>query len=179
MTAAIVPFLDNTHIAYLTMEIALREEIHTYSGGLGVLAGDTARSCADLRMPVVFVSLISRRGYLRQTIDQTGAQIDHEDPWNPADWASPLGAMVAITLENRQVWIRPWLYVLTSPLKHNIPVILLDTDLEQNSPEDREITGVLYGGDERYRLRQDAVLGIGAVRILQALGFRDPHLAFE
>jgi len=186
MTAALEPFLANTHIAYLTMEIALREEIHTYSGGLGVLAGDTARSCADLRIPVVFVSLISRKGYLRQTIDAAGAQIDHEDPWHPADWATPLGAMVAITLGNRPVWIRPWLYVLTSPLGHNIPIIFLDTDLEQNSPEDREITGVLYGGDDRCRLRQDAVLGIGAVRILQAVGFEihtwhlnEGHAAFS
>jgi starch phosphorylase len=65
MTAALDPFLANTHVAYLTMEIALREEIHTYSGGLGVLAGDTARSCADLRIPVVLVSLISRKGIRR------------------------------------------------------------------------------------------------------------------
>jgi glycogen phosphorylase len=186
MTTSINSFVANTHIAYLTMEIALREDIHTYSGGLGVLAGDTARTCADLRLPVVFVSLISRKGYLRQTIDSSGAQVDHDDPWTPADWATPLGAMVAITLGKRVVWIRPWLYLLTSPLKHEIPVILLDTDVEENSSEDRDIAGALYGDGLEYRLRQDAVLGIGAVRVLQALGFyihkwhlNEGHAAFS
>jgi starch phosphorylase len=153
------------------MEMALRSEIHTYSGGLGVLGGDTARSCADLQIPVVFVTLASRQGYLRQEIDSDGRQIDHPDPWNPNDWATPLDAMVAVKLEGRPVWIRPWLYVLTSPLGHAVPVILLDTDLQENSPLDRQITDVLYGGDDMYRLRQDAILGIGGVRILQALGF--------
>jgi starch phosphorylase len=86
--------------------------------------------------------------------------------------------MVAIELAGRNVWIRPWLYVLTCPLGHQVPIVLLDTDLEQNSPADREITDRLYGGDETYRLEQEAVLGIGGVRILQALGFdiRKYHL---
>ena len=171
MPRLIEPFLANTRIGYFTMEIALRNEIHTYSGGLGVLAGDTARSCADLEIPVVFVSLASRKGYLKQEIDALGRQIDHPDPWNPAEWAKPLNAMIAISLEDRAVWVRPWLYVLACPLGNAIPVIFLDTDLEENSPADRDITDVLYGGDESYRLRQEAVLGIGGVRILQTLGF--------
>ena len=171
MTSLLDPFLANTHIGYFTMEMALRSEIHTYSGGLGVLGGDTARSCADLQIPVVFVTLASRQGYLRQEIDTLGCQIDHPDPWNPSDWATPLDAMVAIKMEDRSVWIRPWLYILTSPLGHAVPVILLDTDLEENSPIDREITDILYGGDDVYRLKQETVLGIGGVRILQALGF--------
>jgi starch phosphorylase len=171
MAGTIDPFLANTHIGYFTMEIALRNEIHTYSGGLGVLAGDTARSCADLQIPVVFVSLASRKGYLRQEIDAHGCQVDHPDPWNPGEWASPLNAMVAITMEGRSVWIRPWLHVLTCPLGNAVPIILLDTDLEENSPADRDITDDLYGDGEIYRLRQEAVLGIGGVRVLQALGF--------
>jgi starch phosphorylase len=171
MTELIDPFLPNTHIGYFTMEIALRSEIHTYSGGLGVLAGDTARSCADLQIPIVFVSLASRKGYLRQEIDSLGRQIDFPDPWDPSEWATPLNAMVALKLEGRPVWIRPWLYLVTSPLGNAAPVILLDTNLEENNPADREITDVLYGGDESYRLKQEAVLGIGGVRLLQALGF--------
>ena len=165
------PFLANTHIAYLTMEIALRQEMHTYSGGLGVLAGDTAKSCADLELPVVFVSLISRKGYLRQTLTAAGTQTDHPDPWDPSDWASPVGAMVAITLNGREVWIRPWVYLLAGSGERKIPVILLDTDLEQNTPADRDITGALYSGGDEDRLRQEAILGIGAIRALRALGF--------
>jgi len=171
MPDAVSAFLHNSHIAYFTMEIALRSEIHTYSGGLGVLAGDTARSCADLQIPVVFVSLASRSGFLCQTLDDRGQQVDHPDPWDPAAWTQPLDAMIAIELGGRQVWIRPLLYVLTCPLGNSVPVILLDTNIEQNDPADRTITDVLYGGDLANRLRQEAVLGIGGVRILQALGF--------
>lgn len=171
MVQAVDRFIANTHIAYFSMEIALRNEVHTYAGGLGVLAGDTARSCADMQVPVVFVTLISRMGYLRQEIDDRGQQVDHADPWEPRDWASPLEAMVALELEGRPVWIRPWLYAVTSPLGNAVPVILLDTDLDQNSPADREITHRLYGDGENYRLQQEAILGIGGLRILQALGF--------
>ena len=165
------PFLKRTRIAYFSMEIALRPEMHTYSGGLGVLAGDTARSCADLELPVVFVTLASRSGYLKQEIDREGRQIDRPDPWDPAAWTVPLGAMIAVSIEGREVWIRPWLHTYTCPLGNCVPVLLLDTDLDQNTPEDRKITDCLYDGDVAYRLKQEVVLGIGGVRILQALGF--------
>lgn len=165
------PFLPRRHIAYFSMEIALRPEIHTYSGGLGILAGDTARSCADLDLPMVFLTLASREGYLRQELDADGRQADKADPWDPTAWATPLDAMVAIRIEGRAVWIQPWLYVLTCPLGHAIPVLLLDTRLEHNDPADRQITDYLYGGDEAYRLKQEFVLGIGGVQILHALGF--------
>ncbi|EYD73870.1 Glycogen phosphorylase [Rubellimicrobium mesophilum DSM 19309] len=168
---SIRPYVQRTRIAYLTMEIGLRAEMHTYSGGLGILAGDVARSAADLELPMVFVTLASRAGYLRQEIDRKGQQVDHADPWDPADWATPLGAMVAIELEGRLVWIRPWLYELTSPLGTSVPVILLDTDIEQNDPLDRPITDRLYGGGELDRLKQEAVLGLGGHRMLHALGF--------
>jgi starch phosphorylase len=171
MMAPIDPFLSRRRVAYFSMEIALRPEIRTYSGGLGVLAGDTARSCADLDLPVVFVTLASREGYLRQEIDAEGRQVDHADPWDPADWATPLGAMVAVTIEGRPVWIRPWLYVLTCPIGQAVPVLLLDTRLEQNAPEDRAITDRLDGGENAWRLKQEIVLGIGGEMLLQALGF--------
>lgn len=153
------------------MEIALRPEMYTYSGGLGILAGDTARSCADLELPVAFVTLISRQGYLRQEIDPGGWQIEHPDPWDPSAYATPLRAKVGVTIEGREVWVRPWLHLLESPLGHRIPVLLLDTDLDENTIEDRRITDTLYGGDDIYRLKQEIVLGIGGARILQALGF--------
>ncbi len=164
--------IRRTRFAYFSMEIALRAEMHTYSGGLGVLAGDTARSAADLDLPIVFVTLVSRQGYVRQEIDGRHAQVNHPDPWTPQDFAVALPQMVAVSIEGRAVWVRPWLYALDCPLGHTIPVLLLDTDLEQNAAEDRRITDTLYGGDQAYRLRQEIVLGIGGESMLRALGFR-------
>ncbi|HYF60377.1 MAG TPA: alpha-glucan family phosphorylase [Burkholderiaceae bacterium] len=165
------PYLARTRIAYFSMEMALRPEMHTYSGGLGVLAGDTARSCADLGLPIVFVTLVCRQGYLRQEIDAEGRQVEHADPWEPAEYAAPLRAKVAVLLEGREVWVRPWLHVQRSPIGSSVPVLLLDTDLPENAPQDRGLTARLYGPGADYRLKQEIVLGIGGLRILQALGF--------
>lgn len=164
-------FLPQTNIAYFTMEVALRVEVHTYSGGLGVLAGDTVRSCADLELPIVFISLLSRAGYFRQEIDSEGRQIEHPDPWDTERWAKPLAAMIGVKIEDRDVWVRPWLYVHTSDPGYSVPVLLLDTDLEQNDPRDRNLTHHLYGGDEVYRLKQELLLGVGGTRVLEALSF--------
>lgn len=168
----IEPFVSRTRIAYFSMEIALRPEMHTYAGGLGVLAGDMARSAADLELPMVFVTLVSRMGYVRQEVDPEGRQLTRPNPWTPEQFTDSLDAMVAVSIEEREVWIRPRLFRLICPLGHCIPVLLLDTDLDQNSPDDRRITDHLYGGDEAYRLKQEIVLGIGGARMLQALGFK-------
>lgn len=169
--ASIDPFLPRTHIAYFSMEIALRPEIPTYAGGLGILAGDTARSCADLEIPIVFVTLLSRAAYFRQQIDASGRQTEQPDWWEPGRWCTALEAMVAVEIGRRPVWIRPWLFVQTSPHGHQIPILLLDTDLDQNCADDRTLTHYLYGGDETYRLKQEIILGIGGARLLRALGF--------
>lgn len=171
MASPLDPFLTRTHIAYFSMEMAIRPEMHSYAGGLGILAGDTARSCADLSLPVVFVTLVSRAGYFRQRIDGQGQQFEEPDPWDPAEHCVPLDAMIAVRIEGRAVWIRPWLHVHTCPHGHRIPVLLLDTDFDQNTAEDRELTHYLYGGDEAYRLTQEIILGIGGLRLLRALGF--------
>ena len=165
-------FLPQTNIAYFTMELALRVEVHTYAGGLGVLAGDTVRSCADLELPVVFISLLSRAGYFRQEINADGWQVEHPDPWEIERWARPLAAMIGVQIENRDVWVRPWLYVHKSDAGYSVPVLLLDTDLEQNDAQDRNLTHYLYGGDQVYRLKQELLLGVGGVRILEALSFQ-------
>ncbi|HEX4974153.1 MAG TPA: alpha-glucan family phosphorylase [Steroidobacteraceae bacterium] len=164
-------FIYEPRIAYFSMEIALRTEIPTYAGGLGILAGDTVRSAADLGLPIVAVSLVSRAGYFRQEIDTQGRQLDRPDPWDPSKWARPLEAKVAVPIEGRQVWVSAWLYELESQSDSRQPVLLLDTDLAENAPADREITHYLYGGDDAYRLKQEIVLGIGGVRLLRALGF--------
>lgn len=168
---AIGPYLSQTRVAYFSMEIALHPQMHTYSGGLGVLAGDTARSAGDLELPMVFVSLVSSQGYLRQTLDSSGWQSSSADPWQLEEFATPLRAKVALPVDGREVWVRAWLHVLRSPIGHDVPVLLLDTDLPENEPRDRKITHHLYGGDKEYRLRQEIVLGIGGLRLLSALGF--------
>jgi glycogen phosphorylase len=165
-------FLQEPRVAYFSMEIALRAEIPTYAGGLGVLAGDTLRSAADLSLPLVGVTLVSRAGYFRQEIDGAGRQIEHPQTWDPAQWARALDAKIAVRIEDHPVWVSAWLYVVTSDAGGRAPVLLLDTDLPENRPEDREITHFLYGGDDAYRLKQEMVLGMGGVRLLHALEFR-------
>jgi glycogen phosphorylase len=167
----VTSYLRTTRIAYFSMEIGIRPEMHTYSGGLGILAGDAARSAADLGLPMVFVTLASRSGYLHQQIDSRGAQIDSPDPWSPEDYARVLDVMVAVMIEGRTVWIRAWLYELKSPLGRQVPIILLDTNVAENHARDRSITDRLYGGDEIDRIKQEIILGIGGERVLRALGF--------
>jgi starch phosphorylase len=170
-TEKLQAFLQRRRVAYFSMEIALQSEIPTYAGGLGVLAGDTLRSAADLRIPLVGVTLVSRAGYFRQSIDSTGRQVESPDPWQPETWAEPLPAKVSVTIEGRAVWIGGWLYVIEGVTGGRQPVVLLDTDLAENAPQDRLVTHYLYGGDAAYRLSQEIVLGIGGVRMLDALGF--------
>ena len=165
-------FVHEPRIAYFSMEVALRSEIPTYSGGLGVLAGDTVRSAADLELPVVTVTLVSREGYFRQVLDPSGKQTEQPDPWDPSHWAHSVGAKVAVHIEGRTVWVGGWLYVLEGHMEGRQPVLLLDTDLDENAVEDRAITSALYGGDSAYRLKQEIVLGIGGVRLLHAIDFQ-------
>ncbi len=165
-------FTGVKRIAYFSMEIALAHDIPTYSGGLGVLAGDTLRSAADLALPMVGVTLASRAGYFQQKIDGIGRQIELPDMWDPAKHAQPAAAKVAVQIERRRVWVGAWIYRIEGLAGGCVPVLLLDTDLPENSVEDREITHFLYGRDAAYRLKQEIVLGVGGVRMLLALGFR-------
>jgi glycogen phosphorylase len=175
MTIMLDEFLHEPRVAYFSMEIALRNEVPTYAGGLGVLAGDTMRSATDLELQMVGVSLVSREGYFRQEIDAQGRQLEHPATWDPRRWAQPLDAKIAVPIDGRTVWIGAWLYILEGSMGGRQPVLLLDTDLDENSSEDRKITHYLYGGDNAYRFKQEIVLGIGGVRLLQALGFSIRH----
>lgn len=161
--------LAGKKIAYFSMEIGLLPDFSTYSGGLGILAGDTVRSSADLNIPLIAVTLVSRKGYFKQELAPDGAQIEHPDEWDPQKHLIPLPQEVEVTIEKRAVKIRSWLYLVESTTAGKVPVIFLDTDIEGNSPEDREITSYLYGGDKRYRMKQEIVLGVGGVRMLEAL----------
>ena len=163
-------FLKGKKIAYFCMEIGLNNSIHSYSGGLGVLAGDMIKSSADLKIPLVAVTLVSSKGYLKQEI-KDGKQIEHPDDWTPSDFMTELATQVELKIQNRTVKVKAWLYDYTSPTGGLVPVLFLDTDLEFNSLEDRKITSFLYGGDSEYRLKQEIVLGIGGVKMLEAAGF--------
>jgi starch phosphorylase len=166
------PTTSAPRIAYFSMEVAVQSDVPTYSGGLGILAGDTLRSCADLQMPVVAVSLLYRRGYFRQTLDSSGWQQERDVEWRPEDQFTPLTPKVAIDVEGRRVSIRAWRYDVIGVGGFKLPLILLDTDVSENRADDRALTDHLYGGDERHRLLQEAVLGIGGVRMLRALGYQ-------
>jgi starch phosphorylase len=109
-------FTHDERVAYFSMEIALRPEIPAYSGGLGILAGDTLRSAADLEIAMVAVSLVSHAGHFRQEFDDQGRQIEHPDPWNPEQWAEQLEAKVSVPIEGRNVWVGGWLYILEGHL---------------------------------------------------------------
>ncbi|KKO19122.1 MAG: alpha-glucan family phosphorylase [Candidatus Brocadia sp.] len=162
---------NETMIAYFSMEIGLSNDIPTYSGGLGVLAGDTIKSSADLEIPIVAVTLISKKGYFSQDIDSGGRQVEHSVDWDPARFMTRLPRKVKVQIEGRAVYIQAWCYKVRSIAGGEIDVFYLDTDVAENTKEDREITAVLYGGDLQYRLKQEIVLGIGGVRMLRALGF--------
>ena len=157
------------------MEIALDASIPTYSGGLGVLAGDTLRAMADLRLPVVAATLVHRRGYFRQHLDGDGKQTESPDEWSPEDRLEALEPRVLVTIEGRPVTLRAWKYEVAGVTDHRIPVYLLDSDIESNDEYDRALTDSLYGGDIRYRLCQEVVLGIGGIAMLRGLGHADFH----
>jgi starch phosphorylase len=160
-------------IAYFSMEIAIDSRIPTYSGGLGILAGDTLRSCADLRVPVVAVTLLYEKGYFYQKLDEQGNQYELPVQWNPRDYLRLLPEKIDVQIEGRSVGVRAWQYDIVGITGCSLPVIFLDTDLKENSDYDRGFTHYLYGGDEKYRLAQEIILGIGGIRMLRKLGYTE------
>ena len=160
-------------IAYFSMEIALLPEVPTYSGGLGVLAGDTLRAAADLGVPMIGVTLLHRKGYFYQRLDPRGWQSEEPVEWVVEDHLEELPQRVSVKIEGRTVRVRAWRFRVRGASERPVPVFLLDTDLPENSEWDRCLTHWLYGGDTHYRMCQEIVLGIGGVRILRALGHDD------
>jgi starch phosphorylase len=157
-------------VAYFSMEIAINPSMPTYSGGLGMLAGDTLRSAADLGVPLVAFTLAHRKGYFQQHLNGSGEQSEEVQPWNPADFCKEDPARITVSVEDRVVTVRAWRYELVGRYGHIVPIYLLDTDLEGNSGWDRGLTDHLYGGDTNYRLQQEIVLGMGGARMANALG---------
>ncbi|MBD3402915.1 alpha-glucan family phosphorylase [candidate division GN15 bacterium] len=166
-------YKDNT-IAYFSLEYGLDTGLPVYSGGLGVLSGDTLKTASDLGLPMVAMGLLYRYGYFRQTLSKDGWQ---QERYEENDWyhmpvtlvkdENDHPVRVSIMLEDVPVQIQLWKVMVGQ-----IPLYLLDTNIPENSSKAREITSVLYGGDKNMRIRQEIVLGIGGVKALHALGIR-------
>ncbi len=158
-------------VAYFSMEIGIANEIPTYSGGLGVLAGDTLRSCADLEVPIIGITLLSHKGYFSQKIDEKGWQIESPINWEIGKYLENLPVMVTVPIDGRQVKIGVWRYFVEGVTGYKLPVYFLDANMKGNNPSEIQLTDYLYGGDKTYRLKQEIILGIGGARMLDALGY--------
>lgn len=158
-------------VAYFSAEFAVAECLPIYSGGLGVLAGDHLKAASDLGVPLIGVGLLYRHGYFRQAVDANGWQRESYDdlvpedlPLQPVFASGGVPLEIGVPLANRVVRARAWLAQVG-----RVPLYLLDTDIPANREDDRWITGHLYGGDSDTRLRQEIMLGVGGVRLLEAL----------
>jgi len=158
-------------VAYFSMEIGISSSIPTYAGGLGVLAGDTIRSAADLEINMVAVTLLHRYGYFLQHLDAAGRQTEEPNYWSVEEQLEQLPASIILKISDRDVQVRAWRYRVKGITGHEVPVYFLDTDNAANSQQDRNLTHYLYGGDGNYRLCQEVVLGIGGVKMLRAMGY--------
>ena len=133
------PSLVTGTIAYLSMDVAIDSDIPTYSGGLGVLAGDMLRSAADLGLPMVAVTLLHRKGYFDQRLDARGNQLESPSKWSPENHLEPLPQRVSIEIEGRNVSVRAWRYLFRGITGHAVPLLLLDTDLDDEQREYAEL----------------------------------------
>jgi starch phosphorylase len=159
-------------VAYFSAEFGLHESLPVYSGRLGVLAGDHIKSASDLGIPLVGIGLFYGQGYFRQRLDKNGWQqeeylqtdVSHM-PMEPA--IGTKGEPVTVQIETRSGSIRAKVWRLKVG---RCALLLLDSNVEGNAPEDRELTARLYGGDDRFRIRQELLLGVGGFRALKAMG---------
>jgi len=165
--------LKKRNIAYFTMEAGLDTKMSTYSGGLGVLAGDTLKSCADLGVSIIAVTLLNEKGYFAQKLDSNGAQAEAPAGWPKEKFLTLLPAQASVTIEGRQVKIQAWEYSIKGVTGATVPVYFLDTNVQENAEYDRALTSFLYGGDKWYRLCQEIILGIGGVRVIEAIGYKN------
>jgi len=157
-------------IAYFSAEIAISPSLHTYSGGLGVLAGDHIKASADLGLPLCAITLLYKEGYFKQRMDEDGRQREHYPRFEPHPLLERLPVKITLPLRGRDLTLAAWRYSYRGQQGHEVPVYFLDSDLPENKPEDRIITLRLYSGDKNHRILQEAVLGFGGIRLLDTLG---------
>ena len=157
-------------VGYFTAEIGLWSELHTYSGGLGVLAGDHVKSAADAEIPLVGVTLVYRKGYGRQHLDKDGVQTETYRDLDPAKHMQDTGVEISIPLDGGELWAKVWQADISGVSGHVVPVYFLDTFHPKNSEKHLELGLTLYGGDDWVRIRQEYLLGVGGLRLLDKLG---------
>lgn len=160
-----------TEVAYFSMEIMLETDIPTYSGGLGVLAGDILRSCADLGTQAVGMSLVYSGEVFHQHINADGTQAFLEFEWEKIDQLTKLTETITLQLKDEDVEVGVWRYDMVGLNGHVVPIFLLDTERPANSPWAQEITKSLYANRGDIRLAQEVVLGVGGVKMLRQLGY--------
>lgn len=160
-------------IAYFSAEIGISTSLPTYSGGLGVLAGDHLKSAADAELPMCGITLLYREGYFKQRIDELGVQSETYPRFDPHPLLEKLPIKLTLPLRGREVKIQVYEYEYRGITGHKLPIYFLDTDFEDNEPEDRIITLRLYSGDKDHRVLQEAILGFGGIRLLEKLGLTD------
>ncbi len=165
---------SNTSVAYISMEIAVDSNIPTYSGGLGVLSGDTVRSAADLEIPMVGICLCYSSGYFYQFYNEFGEQKEKEIAWNFYYEFDKVEKPITMKIENKDVLVSAWLYRVIGQSGHVLPIYLLTTDVEGNEDWIRRMTGSLYDSTSRWnRIVQEMILGIGGVKLLKSLGYNN------
>lgn len=167
----VVQQATKTKLAYFSMEFGLHSDVPTYAGGLGMLAADILRSCADLEIPAIGISLVYSQGFINQIINPDGSQNFELTGWQKKAFMKELPYKVSVQIEGRTVWIKAWEYRIVGCNGFSVPAYMLDTDLEENDKQDRQITRELYTADWHMRLAQEVVLGIGGVRMLRELGY--------
>tara|TARA_X000001036_G_scaffold131992_1_gene124871 strand:- start:4419 stop:6071 length:1653 start_codon:yes stop_codon:yes gene_type:complete len=157
------------HVGYFTAEIGLWSELHTYSGGLGVLAGDHVKSAADAEIDLIGITLLYREGYGRQHIDQDGNQSESFAAIDPADHLIDTGLELMLPLDGTTIYSRVWKVEVVGITGHIVPVYFLDTHHPKNSDYHSMLGARLYGGDDEVRIRQEYLLGVGGLRLLNLL----------
>ncbi len=161
----------STRVAYFSAEIGIDQRIPSYCGGLGILAGDHLRSAAHIGLPICGITLLYREGYYQQVIDDVGNQIEAYPRFDPATLLVQESPRITLHLRGRDVHVRAYRHDVVGRGGHVVPIYFLDTDVENNAPEDRIITHRIYSGDQTRRVLQEAVLGFGGIRMLRALGY--------
>ncbi|MHA1648499.1 MAG: alpha-glucan family phosphorylase, partial [Promethearchaeota archaeon] len=161
---------EQRNIAYFSMEIALESDIPTYSGGLGVLAGDTLRSAADLEIPLVAVTLCYDKGYFFQEVVQ-GRQIEREIQWEFSSEFVKMPNIIELDIQEKKFKVGAWMYTIKGLTGGTIPVILLDSNIEGNEHWQKNFTHILYDATPFQRAVQEMILGMGGIKMLKSLGF--------
>jgi len=156
-------------VAYFSAEIGISASIPTYSGGLGVLAGDHIKAAGDEGINLGAITLLYKEGYFKQRLDDEGIQTESYPRFDPYPLIKMMDVRFSIQLRDRKVWIQPYKFDYVGESGNNVPIYFLDTDVDENCDQDKKITLRLYSGDDEHRVLQEAILGIGGVKLLQKL----------